>query len=852
MKKSLILIVLCVLTSHLFAQRINKRYDNVSMSAVLKDLGRLQDKYLINFVYDDLEDFRVSATIQAKNVSEAINQAIGFYPIQMKELDGNILLVECMLKADRRYKGRIVDEHGEPAEFANIALLSPQDSSMIGSGVSNARGYFVIPCEAEKVIARISYVGYKTLYRTYTRTDMGDVMLIPDSKMLGKVVVKGNLPKTQLKGEGMLTTVAGSVLEKAGTMENLLDRIPNLTAQNGTLRVFGRGTPVVYVNGRKAQSSSDWEHLQADNIKSVEVITNPGARYEASTKSVVRITTKRPQGEGFSLDNTARATYNEAGQVGGYDDLHLTYRRGGLELGGNFFYRIHRQPDDKRIFQTTYLDQTWKNTTDITQNYETHSLYTRLNGSYAFNADHSIGARISFARTPKDTSRGRQQSVVTADGTTTETDVSDYTAPQGVTNVASNAYYTGKVGQLSIDFNTDWLWVNQQRPMNTYENYQQPGGEAQYQEVHSLTDTYYNLWASKLVFSLPLLGGNLSWGGEYSSSLRRSKYTVSSILDNDQNRFEEGMASAYVDYSRSFGRLNVQAGLRYEYVDFRYYDEGKYVPEQSKNYSNLFPSIALTMPLGDVQMQLGFATDITRPNYSYLRSGMQYDNRYLYETGNPFLMPQLSKNVNYALSYKWLSLTAMYSHISDPTFYVNEMYEDNPNIYVLKPVNWSAYDVVNASITLQPTFGFWHPSFTASVYKQWLDMDTHDGKLKNTPIGNFKFDNTFDTKYGSLTLMARLTTRGNQENEYLSRVEPTFNVSFHKSFLAGRLILQFYAYDILGTADHHMTMYTSNLREYAQQRYSCSTYSLTLRYKFNTSRSKYKGTGAGQSQKSRM
>lgn len=91
----------------------------------------------------------------------------------------------------------------------------------------------------------------------------------------------------------MLTTVVGSVLEKAGTMENLLDRIPNVSAQNGNIKVFGRGEPVIYINGREMRDKSELDRLHSDNIKSIEVISNPGARYAASTKAVIRITTKR-------------------------------------------------------------------------------------------------------------------------------------------------------------------------------------------------------------------------------------------------------------------------------------------------------------------------------------------------------------------------------------------------------------------------------------------------------------------------------------------------------------------------------------------------------------------------------
>lgn len=92
-----------------------------------------------------------------------------------------------------------------------------------------------------------------------------------------------------------MTTIVGSVLEKAGTMEHLLDRIPNVSAQNGNIKVFGRGEPIIYINGRQMRDRSELDRLSSDNIKSVEVISNPGARYAASTKAVIRINTKKEQ-----------------------------------------------------------------------------------------------------------------------------------------------------------------------------------------------------------------------------------------------------------------------------------------------------------------------------------------------------------------------------------------------------------------------------------------------------------------------------------------------------------------------------------------------------------------------------
>ena len=136
-----------------FAQRITRQYNNVSFSAALKDLNARQDKYSINFVYDELEDFKVTKSIRNQSVPDAIQQLIGFYPIKMKVID-HVIIVECMQKSATKMIGRIVDEHHRPVDFANVALLNVGDSTFITGGVTNENGQFVIPCEAKRAIGR--------------------------------------------------------------------------------------------------------------------------------------------------------------------------------------------------------------------------------------------------------------------------------------------------------------------------------------------------------------------------------------------------------------------------------------------------------------------------------------------------------------------------------------------------------------------------------------------------------------------------------------------------------------------------------------------------------------------------
>ncbi len=751
-------------------------------------------------------------------------------------------------------KGKIVDEKGEPLAFANVVLLNRQDSAFVKGIVSGEDGHFAFDSACNNGIIKVTSVGYKTAWKDCTGENAGVIKMVADNKVLGEVVVKSLLPKTILKNGGMTTTVAGSVLEKAGTMEHLLDRIPNVSAQNGNIKVFGRGEPIIYINGRQMRDRSELDRLSSDNIKSVEVIANPGARYAASTKAVIRITTKKIRGDGFGFDATTEGSYDEKKNIGGYARLNLYYRRNGLELGAYAYGSKQSSPDEKDLQQMTYLDKTlnqqdrtrWKN--------KAETFSSRLNASYQFDDNNSLGASISFLRNPKLQTDGKTEGSVLRDEVLTETTTSIRSEFGQNSNWSSNVYYVGKVGKLGIDFNTDWFWSKGNNKNNIDEHYQEVNSEIQNQLVSSTTSKYNRLIASKMVLSYPLFGGDLSVGGEYSFTNRNTNYAIipNTLADNVIDRIKEGMASAFVTYNRDFGKLNMEAGLRYENVDFKYYDNGKYMAEQSKTYGEWFPSLSLSMPIGNVQMQLSYAADIDRPNYWVLRSGVQYSNHYTYETGNPFLVSEISRNISYDLAYKWLTFNLTYEHVTDPIYQTVEMYKDNTTIGLMRMINGKSYNNVTSTLNLQPTFGIWRPMLSAMVEKQWFELETRDGQHLNKPVAMFRFNNTFDTKWAMFSVMMTYITKGYEENHYIYK--PMFNtdLSIYKGFMKDCLTLQLYVSDVFGTNDSHIIGKYGKLKETVFDEFSTSKISLTVRYKFNTTRSKYKGTGAGDSQKNRM
>ena len=225
------------------AQKITRSYDNVSMSDALRDLNEQSQDYTISFMYNELEDFRVTTSIRHQSVPDALRQIIGFYPIRISEKGKGSLFVECIQKSNTRYKGHIIDEKGQPIAYANVYLLHPSDSTVIGGGVSNEAGVFVIPYEQ----LRISYVGYKTIYKLCSNSDLGTIRMQPNSYKLNGVEVKGSRPLVRIKDDALLTTIEGTYLSNMGTGNDVLAHIPGVIRNGNSIEVIGRGTPLIYI-----------------------------------------------------------------------------------------------------------------------------------------------------------------------------------------------------------------------------------------------------------------------------------------------------------------------------------------------------------------------------------------------------------------------------------------------------------------------------------------------------------------------------------------------------------------------------------------------------------------------------
>lgn len=790
---------------------------------------------------------------RADNIQEPII-SISFKMIKMKSLITAILAFVSLQAMAQEITGKIVDEKQQPVSFANIAVLSETDSTLLGGTISDENGAFKLEKLEKGNILKTSFVGYRTCYTHYTEQAHITITLESDSKMLQEVVVKSALPKTVLKGESMTTNIAGTILEKTSSIYQMLNLVPMVSVQNESITVLGRGTPLIYIDGRTMQSATELQTLRPEDIKKVEVICNPGAKYPAATTCVLRIITHRNRNKNLGISNQFTSRLNEKYQMTWTDVLRLSNQTTHWDFNVYLFSEINKRPDDKQMRQHTLAGDSWLQITDIAQTYKNVNPYGKLSASYLLNDSNSIGASVYYDRYAHNGGKGTSDVAILKNGYLDERTFSEYHSSARSKNFGSNLYYYGKLGKFGIDFNTDYMWYGKKEPMDTHEAYTGTDAIQHIEDVNTHRRTYNRLMASKLVLSYPVWNGILSWGVEGSKTNRKEYYSVlpENKVSNVSNHISEIMQAVMVDYSRQIGALSVQAGLRYEYLNFKFYDYDVLQEEASKKYNDIFPSVALSMPVGKTQMQLSYGVDVSRPGYSDLRSGVQYDNRFTYEGGNPLLRPTFTKNISYSLSWKWITFTSMVQHYKNEIAYLSRYYNNDPRILILNPVNMPSYNKFVSNLSLQPKIGIYQLSFNAQLSKQWYKMDISDGNNINAPLINFNITNTFDTKWATLSLGFQANTRGGDGNIYLRKAAFATNFSAYKQLLKGRLTISFYAYDIFGTNNKRFTLYSgpNNWTEF--DNYSCSYVQLSVKYQFNLRNSKYKGTGAGQAQKNRM
>ena len=842
-----LLFFLLTLVQYSYAQRITRQYNNVSFSEALKDLNAHQHKYTINFVYDELEDFKVTKSIRNMSVPDAITQLIGFYPIRMTQVENNIM-VECTQKSTFRYKGRIVDERGNAAEYATIALLSPIDSTIVGHGVSNENGSFVIPCNSRKVLARITYIGYKTVNRIYNNTEMGIIKLQPKTMIVKGVVVKGDRPQYKMLSGGMEVAVEHTLLSKMANTFDVLNLLPRVSVDGQKISVFGKGTPIVYINNKRVNDNNEIVNITPDNIKSISVITSPGSEYDAEVESVIRIRTKERRANGFSLRADAFGKYNK--WMSDYELISARYQTKKFEIANSLWTMGTHDGEDNNLITDIYLpDKHYYNDQLIHLDTNNRFLSEKLSADYSLNDSNSIGGSYRYYGMLKGRTNSVSRQDVLLNGMAHGSIDQKEVMKPFLSLHQADIYYVGKVGHVGVDFNATYYAVKNRRNDEGFEISKELGN----QEVHSSNRQNSDMWAGKLVVNIPLWKGNMSVGTEMSKTDSHGTFlNEEQLVPSTKTDIHERNIAGFAQYGLVLNKWTVGLGVRYENIVRDYLSDGVKQDDVSRKYNNFFPNLSVSWNKGNWNWQLNVNEKIHRPSYRQLGNFMQFDNRFLYEGGNPTLQPEKVFNVEAMMLYKWLNVSAGYKYLKDVMEWTKYIYPGKEFAYNTS-LNFDHKQLLYASVHVSPKFGIFRPTWGFNYNQQFFDTKKYGAsKALSKPLLSCSLNNNFalsETMNAAISLNASTT---HADGFLMMKSGYSVNLQFDKSFVNRTWIIYLSANDIFKTAKERWTMYGLG----AGTTKDCYNYtrniSLQVTYNFNAKRSKYKGTGAGNEEKSRL
>ena len=742
-------------------------------------------------------------------------------------------------------KGRVADRNGNPLAFANVVLLSGKDSAFVKGTVSDRNGAFVIESPYSGAILKVSSLGYKTVFKNCSGPDAGVVTMTEDSRTLGEVVVKGHQSLFRMTDDGLLSTIQNTELSKLGSLTNVLAQLPFLQVDDKNIRVLGKGTPLIYIDNKQVMDNNELVNIKSNQIKDIRIITNPGSRYPSNVSSVIRITTIRKKGEGLSglaeWDGRQNTKFTQD------DYLSLNYRTGGWDIFGSAYYMNRkskeRQNNDLRF---PYEGSSVSSFNESRQTDLSQHLVPSVGANYV-SPDNSLSAGVQYyySRTIKtpftqhslysSSDRDGQHSI----------DTRYYQNNRGGAHIADAYLIKNFKNKWELDYNMSYEKLDLSTSLSTTET---EGGQAQ--TVNSLTGRSSEMWAEKLMMTKPFSIGSFSFGEEFSFTDNKQSYDmenkeVSAYLPSNDNRALQRSLALFAEYRKQWKEWSLYAGLRYEYVPFDYYMNGSRQNDQCKHYGNMMPDVSLSYSHQQLAATLSFRSTVDRPSYQELRSSMAYDSRYLYEGGNPSLQPSYQHDLGFMLRYRDLVFNTDFIYYKNAVLFYQYPLDKAP-VAVNSFIN-NDYRSLKMMCSYAPVISFWHPTLTLAGSFQNLK---YAGMSYNRPVFNYSFKNLV-TLWHRYYLTVNMSGNSAGHDGFMYRLSD-FTSSSSLSRQVGGLLVQIAVEDIFHTDREAWNLDTNGVCSSKWRKSDSRCVLLTLQYSFNSARSKYRGTGAGNSEKNRL
>ena len=632
-------------------------FRNTSLSDALIELDASSKRYEISFVYNELEDFTVTTTVgRRRSLPDAVRDVCGFYPVRVS-VRGRDILVECMQKDRTKLIGRLTDANQQPIAYANITLYA--DSTLIGGGVSNEVGDFVIPCSAAQARVHITCVGFKAFDKVLPIKNVGTLRMQMDNHYLENVSISGHMPLVRHEDMRLVYLVSRDAMARGLDAQELLSRVPTVSVFGGQASILGKGTARFMINGHVVAMDEEsirqklWT-MHSEDIERIEVLSIPSGRYQDDAAGgFINIVLRRDPSLGWRSDVNTRFVSSD--DWGGRVNASVGYVSEKFDMSVNIDGgRTTGRNKRSSVFEGLDREETLDNrTTD-----KDVSLSAMLHYLPVKNID--LGAMLAFKEEwqYQDIESNLRQYQHNAYGNPTdrgEIGGSRYTVkyePNKPIRVPSLSTYAdwmldslGKKLSLSYSF----YRKKENVETNIWDQYAIYGGVNGPRPLWCNAENAYTVNSVKLDVMLPFRFMECDAGLSYTDitlndDLLAKGYTYVSI--NDDYNYSEHTLAAYCSLHKDLGRLKATAGLRYERTHLN--DQA----DSNGNYNHYLPTLRLSYRLADrQQIVLNWGMAIHRPNFNSLNPVQLPETRTTIVLGNPTLRPSQTNNVELSYSY---------------------------------------------------------------------------------------------------------------------------------------------------------------------------------------------------------
>lgn len=767
-----------------------------------------------------------------------------------------ILFIVCTTTAFSQIsvKGGIITSEKQPVEFAEIYL---QESNINWYETStDSLGNFNLQIENPgNYILTVAYFGEEQLSKEISiisDLDLGKI-IIEETTALNSIVIEAKRKQIEKKVDRLIFNVSSSIQSSGSDAIELFKITPRIKVENDKVFMIGKSSMRVMINDRVVQLSDNdltnfLRSLRSDDIQSIEVITNPPAKYSAEGNSgIINIITKNKIEEAWhaSLQTTYRQGNHPIGIMGG----SFNYNKNKFKLSYNTnYYKGSIAPVNNSLIE--YPTILWKENNKRRDFYDSFS--NGLEVDYEFSKKISMGMNYRYNKNGLELRSDLTSNIINSISQVTDSLIKTPSLQYNNTDLHTfNYHFVYQIDtlkrKLSFDFDYfDYMSDSNRNFTSTTYQTNNLNTPLSFYAANNIGTQKINNYSFNLEMEHPMKWANLNYGIRLSSIESNSEFKYFDLtngfpeFDSRQSNnfiYKENTQAIYFSAHKEWSdKWETKIGLRLENTNTQ--GNSLTLDEEHKiNYTKLFPTTYVSFtPNDDHSFSLSYSRRINRPNYSLLNPFRWIASAYSYSEGNPYLQPAFTNNVELEYMLKENFISSVYFSHTDDDFEQLSIINPETSIQQIIPKNFIINRTIgfNQTVIVKP-LSWWNISFFGTVY-----YSSTDSKVPVTLQylkgwnGEFSVNNDFTlNKLNTLFFNIRYTyvTKGVDNLDYNSTYNQ-LNTSFKGLFFDKKFTVSLHANDILSSSRITYTGFSNGLKTVIRNYYDNRYIALSLSYNF--------------------